>query len=82
MRVEMVVYYDASFPSTWIDANKGYPAKIAEAFSAKNVTILDAPSLEHFMVKAIENCETNKKLVVFSQDVVPEAIVESHSAAR
>jgi hypothetical protein len=79
---EMVVYYDASFPGTWINANKGYPAKIAKAFSAKNVRILDAPSLEQFIHRAIENYEANQRLAVFSQDVIPATIVESHSAAN
>ena len=80
MQAETIVYYDANYTSVWIDHRKGYPQKIANAFSKKEYRILDANSLKTFMVEALENGTANQKLVVFAQDVAPAPIVETISS--
>ena len=71
MKVETVVYNDPSLPSTWIDATKKYPEKIAEKFSAKKFRILDAIALKDFMIEALETNLAHQKLVVFSKMLSP-----------
>ena len=82
MTVETAVYFDPEFPSTWIDKTKKYPEKIAQAFSAKKFSVIDAAGLKEFMSKALDTNLANQKLVVFSQDVVPSTIVESYSSSN
>lgn len=80
LKVETVVYYDPAFPSAWINKNKRYPEKIANAFSFKGIKMLDASSLKAFILEALNNCTAHQKLIVFSQDVAPDTIVESNSS--
>jgi hypothetical protein len=82
LKAEIVVYHDSSLPSVWIDKSKQYPQKIASAFSKKGVKILDALSLKSFILEALNNGTANQKLIVFSQDVTPDSIVESNSSSN
>ena len=69
LKIELAVYRDANYPSSWIDDSAGYPDKISSFLVSKNFIKLDANQLRDFMLTAISKCQANKKLVVFSQDV-------------
>jgi hypothetical protein len=78
--VELVVYRDRKYPSVWIDDKAGYPDKISSFLEKKGFQKLNADQLRKFVVNSIHRREAHKKLIVFSQDVVPETIAEDYYA--
>ena len=63
----------------WIDERAGYPAKIAKFLhQKKGIRIVDAVALRDFMVEGIQQGNCSGKLVVFSQDVVPDTVIEDY----
>jgi len=77
--VESVVYRDPDYPSSWIDEGLGSPDIIANTLMSRKCKKLDAEQLRDFMVNAVEKGNAHKKLIIFSQDVVPETVVEEFS---
>lgn len=75
--IEMVVYYDTDYPSAWI-ANKS--ERIALFLQNKAIKIKTAEELKEFMSDSIEKENGYKKLVVFSQDVIPDTIAENYTS--
>lgn len=80
MEVETLVYFDPNYPSAWINAEKGYPQKIANAFSQRGYKVLDAPNLKKLMMNTLEKGIASQKLIVFAQDIAPALIVETTSS--
>lgn len=78
--VEAVVYNDSDYPHAWIDASAPaqYPDKIAKYLEKKGLKILNSIELRDFIIKAIEEKRAYGKLVVFSQDVIPDTIAEDY----
>jgi len=76
--IEIVVYRDSNYPSMWIDDSAGYPDKIAQHLKDKGLKLLNANELREFLIRSIEEGTANKKLVVFSQDVIPDTIAEDY----
>lgn len=54
----------------------GYPSKIATFLKTRNVPTLNAKDIRDFIINWIENQEANSKIIVFSQDVVPDTIFD------
>lgn len=76
--VETAVYSDKTYPTGWI--SKPFALAIANHFSKNSCKILDAPSLRKYLLEAIEGNYASKRIVLFSQDIVPDTICEeSHS---
>lgn len=73
-----IVYRDSNYPSMWIDDSAGYPDKIAQFLKNRGLTLLNASELREFLINSIEEGNANKKLVVFSQDVIPDTIAEDY----
>jgi hypothetical protein len=80
VKVEIVVYHDPTRQSLWIDKSKQDPQRIADFFSKKTIKTLNANDLKIFMEQALDKSNAHQKLVVFSQDVAPDTIVESNSS--
>jgi hypothetical protein len=76
--IETVVYRDDSYPSMWIDDRAGYPDRIAQYLQNKGLGIKKAEELREIMIRSIETNTSNKKLVVFSQDVIPDTVAEDY----
>ncbi len=79
-KIETSVYFDTSYPSSYIDTKKGYPLKIATFFKSKGIPILNAVETHNFIVKSLENHDSNFKVIIFSQDIVPETICEESTS--
>ena len=77
-QIETVVYYDESYPPVWIERQHSF--RIATYFTQNNVKYVDADELQKFMSIAVEKNVAHKKLVVFSQDMVPDTICECQSS--
>ena len=75
-KIETSVYFDESYPSSYIDARKGYPSKIANFLHLKGIPILNAIELRDYIVKSLEKQDANLKIIVFSQDIFPDTICE------
>jgi len=78
--IQTIVYYDDGYPSGWISDDLGYPKRIAQHLQNKAIEIKKANELSEFMVKSIDEGKSWKKLVVFSQDVIPDTIAEDYSS--
>ncbi|MFX1537994.1 MAG: hypothetical protein ACFFDI_27690 [Promethearchaeota archaeon] len=76
MKSEIVVYYDQTYPSSYIDAKMGYPTKIATHLKSKGISNINATSLRDFIESSLNERNANNKIVVFSQDIVPDTICE------
>lgn len=74
--IELAVYRDPGYPSSWIEERKGSPDIIAWFLMERNCKKLDAEQLRVFMLNAIDKRNAHEKLLIFSQDVVPETVVE------
>jgi len=70
--IEIVVYYDRNFPNAWIEPQ--YSISISSFFQQNGVAIVDASKLEDFMTASIDQRVAHRKIVMFSQDVVPSTI--------
>ena len=78
MSVQTIVYHDKTYPTCWIDSR--YSSLIASHFSQNGLHILDAVQLREFISDAIDKGISHTKIVLFSQDIVPETICEeAHS---
>jgi hypothetical protein len=78
-QTETVIYYDESYPTVWIEKNHSF--NIASYFTQKNIKWVDAIELQKFIRDAIERNVAYKKMVVFSQDIVPETIANPISSS-
>lgn len=76
--VDLVVYQDSRYPSTYIDQDANYPDKIATYLENEGFRRFDANQLKEFMIKNIKRGEASEKLVLFSQDVIPDTIAEDY----
>lgn len=77
---DLAVYRDPDYPSCWIDDKAGYPDRIASFLESKGLPLLNAIQLRRFMIGGIEHGNACNKLVVFSQDVVPDTVTEDYFA--
>jgi hypothetical protein len=76
-----VVYFDDRYPSMWIDdRNANFPQTISSYLHDEGLAIVNADKLRDFMIEAIATDSAYGRLVVFSQDVVPDTIVEDYDA--
>ncbi|MEM0328520.1 MAG: hypothetical protein QXN53_08115 [Thermoproteota archaeon] len=76
--IETIVYRDDNYPSMWIDDRAKYPDRIAQYLQNKGLEIKKAEDLRKFMIKSIETNTSNKKFVVFSQDIIPDSVAEDY----
>ncbi len=74
MTVETVVYHDKTYPEGWI--NRNHSSLIAAHFNQNSFRVLDAVQLREFILDAIDKGISHTKIVVFSQDMVPETVCE------
>lgn len=74
--VEVVVYFDTNYPSSYIDSKKGYPLKIATFLKNRGISVLNATEIRDFIKESLKNQNANFKIIIFSQDIVPETICE------
>lgn len=77
---DLAVYRDPDFPSSWIDDKAGYPDKIATFLSGKGLRQLNSDQLRQFMVEGIKKRIATDKLVLFSQDIIPDTVTEDYFA--
>lgn len=71
--VRIIIYHDIKYPTSWI--NRHFSSEIANFAQRLNADIMDANQLSLFMRDAIIQ-NNNLTLVVFSQDIVPNTIIE------
>ena len=76
-KTELVVYRDESYPSAWLEDRLGHPDRIASFLGKKGLVLKNASELRQFMKDGIKSNRCYDKLVVFSQDIVPDTIVEN-----
>lgn len=72
--IETAVYFDDNYHTIWIEPN--HSSAIARHFQRKSVRILDANELRVFVRNSIIERVAHRKIIVFSQDVVPDTICE------
>jgi len=77
---DLAVFRDPDYPSCWIDDKAGYPDRIASFLEGKGLRRLNANQLRGFMIEGIEQRKAFDRLVVFSQDVVPDTVTEDYFA--
>ena len=75
-----VAYRDDNYDSCWIDASAGYCDELAQAVQQEGASVVDADEMRDIMIEGIQSGSAHEKLVVFSQDVVPETILEDYYA--
>lgn len=73
--VEIIVYYDSNYPSMWVE--KECSKKIADYLSNTGFRVKNAEELRNIMVESIEKETAYEKLIVFSQDIIPDTIAEN-----
>jgi len=78
MPVQTIVYHDETYPTCWIDGR--YSSLIASHFNQNGFRILDAVQLREFILDAIDKGISHTRIVLFSQDIIPDTICEeAHS---
>lgn len=79
LKTRVIVYYDDSYPSSWINERANYPFTIAKFLNQnRDLEIVDATTLRDFMVEGIQKGDCHTRLVIFSQDVVPNTVIEDY----
>ena len=78
--IDIVAYYDVNYPSSWIDSSAGFPLRISSYLNTLGIPHLDAHQLRKFICTSLDGREAHTKIVVFSQDVVPDTICEEPQA--
>jgi hypothetical protein len=78
--VQTVIYYDEDYPSAWISDGKGYPRRISQYLEKQGIEIKKADELREFIIDSIERGNSSKKFIVFSQDIIPDTIVENYTS--
>lgn len=73
---KVVIYRDIKYPSSWIDND--FSLRIANLSGRLSARIVNAEQLRTFMTESINQKNSHLGLVVFSQDVVPETILEDY----
>jgi hypothetical protein len=76
--IQTVVYYDDDYLSGWISEDAG--RRIAQYLQNKTIEIKKADGLREIMIKSIEKENSFRKLVVFSQDMIPDTIAEDYTS--
>jgi len=76
--IETIVYHDDRYPSSWISDRDGYPDRITQYLRSKGLEVMNADELRKFMIDSIQKGNAHEKLVVFSQDVIPDTIAEEY----
>jgi hypothetical protein len=76
--VEAVIYRDERYPSMWIDDSAGFPDKIAQYLRGKGLKVLNADELREYLIRSIEEETAYEKLVIFSQDVIPDTVAQDY----
>jgi len=73
------VYYDEKYPSSWISERA--TNQIVNYLSKHDFQPVDASTLKNIMTKGVrEKISKDEIIVVFSQDVVPDTIVDNPSS--
>jgi hypothetical protein len=75
---DLFIYRDPDYPSCWIDEKAGYPDRIGSFMKQKGLHVLKADELREMMIDSIKKGNARDKLVVFSQDVVPDTVAEDY----
>lgn len=73
-----VVYYDSSYPSSWID--KSLALEIAEWLGEKGFSRKNAEEVRFWIQKVIGEEKVSDTVLVFSQDVIPSTIMRDASS--
>lgn len=73
-----VVYHDPSYATSWI--NENWSRRIAEYLSDKGFEEKDAEELKVWMKDRVRRGDVHKSVAVFSQDMIPETILDSLSS--
>ena len=69
-----IIYHDRNYPTSWI--NPELSQRIVDFFSERGFIVKNAESLRDWMREAISETLENS-VVIFSQDIMPDTIVES-----
>lgn len=72
-----LVYYDPDYPSRWIDSNLS--KEIKQSLTNRGFEIKNAKEIRDEMLSVIQNQDT-QTVIVFSQDVAPDTILDDFSA--
>lgn len=72
--IDTAVYFDENYHTVWIEPN--HSSSIAAYFRRKNVPILNANELRTFVRDSIIGRIAHRRIVVFSQDVVPDTVCD------
>jgi len=70
--MKLIVYYDDNYPTWWV--SREISKKITSFLRSKNFVEYNAEDLAKWMEKSIEEKSCSESVVVFSQDVIPDAI--------
>jgi len=73
--IEPYVYYDERYPSHWI--NQDVAKHITKVLENKGFEVIDADETKKLMERAISESLEEEIVVVFSQDVIPEKLVDN-----
>lgn len=77
-QTETIVYYDESYPTSWIE--RGHSFAIASFFTKNGMKYEDANGLRKFITTNLDRGTAYKKIIVFSQDIIPDTICENYSS--
>ncbi len=73
-----VVFYDEGRPSSWIVGE--WSQEIVDFFEEKGFVRLNASGLGEWIAKALDDGSANERVVVFSQDLIPDNLMASGTA--
>lgn len=80
MTSDIVVYYDKNYIGVWID--NSFSQGVSSYFQKKGIRIVNAVELRDFIKDAINARTSFQKIIVFSQDMVPDTICEWSTARK
>lgn len=76
--IKPYVYYDEKYPSHWISPDVA--KHITSLLESMGFEVIDADETKKLMEKAIATTPREEIVIVFSQDVIPEKLVDNPSA--
>ncbi len=74
MPSETIVYHDKNYVGVWIDPN--FSTSISAFFQTNGIRTIDAVGLREFIKESIDKHDSHQKIIVFSQDMVPDTVCE------
>lgn len=77
-KTQIVVYYDPSHSGSWFNNENGFALQIMNHFKEKKIQVVDANKLKQFIDDSLKNGISHYCIIVFSQDKLPNTIVEDY----